>query len=213
MSITLAVRVNAERGFKSELETMSVTGPLCHHDIKILNSSYHPDLKQPPCLSGNAGEGEQESHLDQRYKGEQSSVTTDCLDCQVARASRSMPPGVTIGIITYLLLLPLVRHTVFPIPVNGLARSSDPSPRPSWCDTFCVPVERDLKEYRKKAIARMGATYTSARKVLTLNRSLLNISQARPRFSNSNVDSSCLTGCAVFGLYMKAFSARPSHFN
>lgn len=41
-----------------------------------------------------------------------------------------------------------------------------------WLDTLCIPVARDLKAYRKKAITLMGRTYRDATAVLVLDREL-----------------------------------------
>ncbi|ESK82731.1 het domain protein [Moniliophthora roreri MCA 2997] len=41
-----------------------------------------------------------------------------------------------------------------------------------WLDTLCIPVSKDLKTYRKKAITLMGRTYRDASAVLVLDREL-----------------------------------------
>lgn len=46
-------------------------------------------------------------------------------------------------------------------------------------DTLCIPVHRDLKEYRKKAIGLLGRTFVEAALILVLDQELQKIQSSR----------------------------------
>lgn len=51
------------------------------------------------------------------------------------------------------------------------------SPCPWWCDTLCVPVGEENKEFRRAAIRNMRNTYQNAAKVLVFEASIMKLSK------------------------------------
>lgn len=50
-------------------------------------------------------------------------------------------------------------------------------PCPWWCDTLCVPVGEENKEFRRAAIRNMRSTYQNAAKVLVFEASIMKLSK------------------------------------